>query len=80
MQCRSSRAWIQPASHHAFSAPFHPKSILGCPQEYIRHLLFTRLSEGTIAVVLKALLKLPWAESEQYVLKCMMKVGGGCGC
>jgi regulator of nonsense transcripts 2 len=48
-------------------------------QEYIRHLLFERLSDGSIVEVLKKLMKLPWAECEPYVLKCLLKVtrGGG---
>jgi regulator of nonsense transcripts 2 len=47
-----------------------------CTQEYIRHLIFVELAETTIADVLRRLLRLPWAECEAYVLKCMFKVGG----
>lgn len=52
--------------------------MLNSEQEYIRHLLFVVLREDTIADVLRKLLKLPWAECEKYVLKCMLKVGSGC--
>lgn len=44
-------------------------------QEYIRHLVFAELAEASIADVLRHLLRLPWAECEQYVLKCMIKAG-----
>jgi hypothetical protein len=50
-------------------------STLAPVQEYIRHLVFVVLKEDTIADVLRKLLKLPWAECEAYVLKCMLKVG-----
>jgi regulator of nonsense transcripts 2 len=43
-------------------------------QEYIRHLIFTRLSKATAPDVAKKLLRVPWAESERYVLKCLLKV------
>jgi len=46
-------------------------------QEYIRHLIFVELSEQSIADVLKRLLRLPWAECERYVLKCILKVVRG---
>ncbi|GFH07185.1 uncharacterized protein HaLaN_01949, partial [Haematococcus lacustris] len=42
--------------------------------EYIRHLLLVQLSPTTLADVLRKLLRLPWEECEQYVLKCMLKV------
>lgn len=35
------------------------------------------LDEGNIVAVLKKLLKLPWAEHERYVLKCLLKVSEG---
>ncbi|EFJ41604.1 hypothetical protein VOLCADRAFT_68153, partial [Volvox carteri f. nagariensis] len=43
--------------------------------EYIRHLIFEVLSEATIPLVLRKLLKLPWALYEKYVVKCLLKVG-----
>jgi len=43
-------------------------------QEYIRHLIFERLADDSIVDVLKKLMKLPWAESEPYLLKCLLKV------
>ncbi|KAF8071278.1 UPF2 [Scenedesmus sp. PABB004] len=43
-------------------------------QEYVRHLVFDRLADGAVVVVLKKLLKLPWAEAEPYLLKCLLKV------
>ncbi|GIM12927.1 hypothetical protein Vretimale_16172, partial [Volvox reticuliferus] len=45
--------------------------------EYIRHLIFEVLSEATIPVVLRKLLKLPWAQYEKYVVKCLLKVVRG---
>lgn len=45
--------------------------------EYIRHLIFDVLADDTIVYVLKKLMKLPWQETEQYVLKCLLKVTGG---
>ena len=44
------------------------------PQEYIRHLIMVELREDTVVHVLRKLVKVPWAESEHYILKCMMKV------
>ncbi|GIM12930.1 hypothetical protein Vretimale_16172 [Volvox reticuliferus] len=44
---------------------------------YIHHLIFEILSEATIPVVLKKLLKLPWAQYEKYVVKCLVKVVRG---
>lgn len=43
-------------------------------QEYIRHLIFDRLDDGSIVAVLRKLMKLPWQESEGFVLKCLLKV------
>jgi hypothetical protein len=43
-------------------------------QEYIRHLIFEVLSDGSIVEVLRKLMKLPWAEAEPYLLKCLLKV------
>lgn len=45
--------------------------------EYIRHLIFDRLSEATIVEVLKKLMKLPWATCHKYILKCLLKVVRG---
>jgi len=57
-------------------------------QRYVRHLVFESLQEGEQALpeVVKRMRRLPWAESEAYVLKCMLQVraqgrsgrGGGC--
>ena len=46
-------------------------------QDYIRHLILFRLSESSIVEVLRKLIKLPWQECEHYILKCLLKVGGG---
>jgi hypothetical protein len=43
-------------------------------QQYIRHLIFEVLSDGSIVEVLRKLMKLPWAEAEPYLLKCLLKV------
>jgi regulator of nonsense transcripts 2 len=43
-------------------------------QEYIRHLIFEVLSDGSIVEVLRKLMKLPWGEAEPYLLKCLLKV------
>ncbi|KAG1671470.1 hypothetical protein FOA52_003128 [Chlamydomonas sp. UWO 241] len=43
-------------------------------QEYIRHLVLVRLTDKTVGEVAKKLLRVPWAESERYVLKCLLKV------
>ena len=48
-------------------------------QEYIHHLIFERLGDGSIVEVLKKLMKLPWDEAEPYLLKCLLKVNGGGG-
>ncbi len=45
--------------------------------EYVRHLVYSRLSEASVLEVLKKLLKLPWAQCERYVLKCLLKVVRG---
>lgn len=50
----------------------------GLSQEYIRRLVFEELSEATLADVLRRLLRLPWAECEMYVIKCLMKVSVAC--
>jgi hypothetical protein len=41
----------------------------------MRHLIFERLGDDTIVDVLKKLMKLPWAEAEAYLLRCLLKVG-----
>jgi hypothetical protein len=43
-------------------------------QEYIRHLIFDVLADGSIVEVLRKLMKLPWGEAEPYLLKCLLKV------
>ncbi|WIA32391.1 hypothetical protein OEZ86_003220 [Tetradesmus obliquus] len=43
-------------------------------QEYIRHLLFEVLGDGSIVEVLRKLMKLPWGQAEPYLLKCLLKV------
>lgn len=54
--------------------------VAAAAQEYIRHLIFERLGDGSIVEVLKKLMKLPWPDCEEYLLKCLLKVGfGGCG-
>ena len=45
--------------------------------EYVRHLVFVVLNEKTTSAVLKQLRKLPWAENERYVIKCLLKVYRG---
>ncbi|KAL3689456.1 hypothetical protein R1sor_015765 [Riccia sorocarpa] len=45
--------------------------------QYIRKLLFTDLDKSSIERVLRQLRKLPWNESESYLLKCFMKVHKG---
>jgi hypothetical protein len=45
-----------------------------CLQAYVRHLILEELSPSSLASVLRRLLRLPWAECERYVLKCMTKV------
>ena len=42
--------------------------------------MLVRLNKNTVSEVAKKLLKVPWAENERYILKCMLKVplhGGG---
>ena len=46
-------------------------------QEYIRHLIFTVLAKGTLPHVVRQMRKLPWAENERYVVKCLLKVYRG---
>ncbi len=55
--------------------PSFPRSKRPPLQEYIRHLIFTVLSDASIQTVLRKLLKLPWAQHEAYVVKCLLKVG-----
>ncbi|KAK3289206.1 Regulator of nonsense transcripts upf2 [Cymbomonas tetramitiformis] len=43
-------------------------------QEYIRHLLYIKLSRTTIEKVLRQLRKLPWPECEDYIMRCVLKV------
>lgn len=45
--------------------------------QYIRRLLFSDLDKSTVQHVLLQLLKLPWAECEQYLVKCFLKVHKG---
>ncbi|KAJ1487301.1 armadillo-type protein, partial [Baffinella frigidus] len=45
--------------------------------EYIRYLLFTVLSKATEEEVAMQLRKLPWAECEPYLIKCLLKVQKG---
>ncbi|CAL5026370.1 unnamed protein product [Urochloa decumbens] len=45
--------------------------------QYIRRLLFSDLDKSTVRHVLLQLLKLPWAECEQYLVKCFLKVHKG---
>ncbi|KAJ0558306.1 putative nonsense-mediated mRNA decay protein Nmd2/UPF2 [Helianthus annuus] len=45
--------------------------------QYIRKLLFSDLDKSSIEHVLRQLRKLPWAECEQYLLKCFLKVHKG---
>ena len=55
-----------------------PPSPLPPPQqEYIRHLILSRLSKATVSEVAKKLLKVPWAENERSILKCLLKASGG---
>lgn len=51
--------------------------------EYVRYLVFDCLGENSVAGVMKQLLRLPWAQHERYVLKCLLKARaadcfGGC--
>ncbi|GFR49425.1 hypothetical protein Agub_g11482, partial [Astrephomene gubernaculifera] len=45
--------------------------------EFIRHLIFTQLTEASIPFVLRKLLKLTWGEYEGFVVKCLLKVVRG---
>ena len=45
-------------------------------QEYIRHLLFTKLTRNTVEKVLRQLRKLPWPQCEAYIVHCVLKVRG----
>ncbi|KAF8702747.1 hypothetical protein HU200_032577 [Digitaria exilis] len=45
--------------------------------KYIWRLLFKDLDKSTVQHVLLQLLKLPWAECEQYLVKCFLKVHKG---
>uniref|UniRef100_A0A0A9CYX7 MIF4G domain-containing protein n=1 Tax=Arundo donax TaxID=35708 RepID=A0A0A9CYX7_ARUDO len=45
--------------------------------QYIRRLLFSDLDKSTVQHVLRQLRKLPWAECEQYLVKCFLKVHKG---
>ncbi|KAL6899559.1 hypothetical protein ACP4OV_006217 [Aristida adscensionis] len=45
--------------------------------QYIRKLLFSDLDKSSIEHVLRQLRKLPWAECQQYLLKCFLKVHKG---
>jgi len=57
--------------------PFPPNTPPPHTQEYIHHLVFEVLGDGSIVDVLKKLMKLPWSDTEPYLLKCLLKVGGG---
>eukprot|EP00887_Chlorella_sp_A99_P007640 scaffold20.g7640.t1 len=41
--------------------------------EYIRHLVYTRLALGEVTRVMKKLRRLPWAESERYLLATLLR-------
>ncbi|CAM0903742.1 unnamed protein product [Alopecurus aequalis] len=45
--------------------------------QYIRKLLFSDLDKTSVQHVLRQLRKLPWAECEQYLVKCFLKVNKG---
>lgn len=47
------------------------------PVQYIRKLLFSDLDKSSVEHVLRQLRKLPWAECQQYLLKCFLKVHKG---
>jgi regulator of nonsense transcripts 2 len=42
--------------------------------EYIRHLIFTKLTKTNLEFVKKQLRKLDWKAHEGYVVKCLLKV------
>jgi len=52
-------------------------TILPFPVQYIRKLLFSDLDKSSVEHVLRQLRKLPWAECQQYLLKCFLKVHKG---
>jgi regulator of nonsense transcripts 2 len=43
-------------------------------QEYIRYLLFSKLSRSTVEKVLRQLRKLVWPDCEPYIVSCVLKV------
>ena len=45
-------------------------------QKYIRHLVFDCLNqdEATMLEIVKRIRRLPWPESEPFILKCLLKV------
>ena len=45
--------------------------------QYIRKLLFSDLNKSSVEHVLRQLRKLPWAECQQYLVKCFLKVHKG---
>ncbi|PNT69107.1 hypothetical protein BRADI_3g49427v3 [Brachypodium distachyon] len=45
--------------------------------QYIRKLLFSDLDKSSVEHVLRQLRKLPWAECQQYLVKCFLKVHKG---
>ncbi|XP_062222688.1 regulator of nonsense transcripts UPF2-like isoform X2 [Phragmites australis] len=45
--------------------------------QYIRKLIFSDLDKSSVEHVLRQLRKLPWAECQQYILKCFLKVHKG---
>ena len=45
--------------------------------QYIRKLLFSDLDKTSVQHVLRQLRKLPWAECEEYLVKCFLKVHKG---
>lgn len=64
-------------THHTPTRPpTHPptNAVITLTQEYIHHLIFERLGDGSIVDVLKKLMKLPWSDTEPYLLKCLLKV------
>ena len=42
--------------------------------EYIRHLMFVTLSSGSLSRMVSQIRKLPWARSEPYIVRCVLKV------
>ncbi|KAJ4812115.1 Regulator of nonsense transcripts 2 [Rhynchospora pubera] len=45
--------------------------------QYIKKLIFTDLDKNNAEYILRQLRKMPWADSEQYILKCFLKVHKG---